>query len=203
MDTPTTDPDTDQQITNLSLKLSEIVQRNTPSAVIGKMESLRTSHKEQEQAQQLEQIIYDLLDDKNELRGIAEAYKEKFVAQRISEEEITYITDSLMPLLRELLEKTSSDENQSAASLQQGLDILAPLLSVQMLTVLQLMGFSFKQAIGEPLTLLLRQFITSKAPIDQQTNAEYSKLMMAFNVELAKIAQNEGAAEKWERWRVK
>ena len=73
------------------------------------------------------------------------------------------------------------------------------LLSVEMLTVLQLVGFNFKQAIGEPLTLLLQRLITSQTPTNRQSELEQQKLVLAFNVELAKIAQNQDATERWER----
>jgi hypothetical protein len=38
------------------------------------------------------------------------------------------------------------------------------LVSTEMLTVLQLFGFNFKTAIGEPLTLSLQRLILSKVP---------------------------------------
>lgn len=199
------DPHTTQEITDLGVRLSEAALRNGASSVIDKLKAIRTSHKEKEQVQQLEEIIYDLIDDKNDLREIAEAYKAKFVAQQISQEEIAYITDSLIPVLKELIEKAPNDENDAtaAANIEQVIDFLEPLLSVKMLTVLQLVGFNFKQAIGEPLTFLLQRYITSKAPADPQSKADHDKLAMAFNLEVAKIAQDQGAAERWERWRAK
>jgi hypothetical protein len=151
--------------------------------------------------EELEEIVYDLIDDKNELKRIADAYQEKFVAQQISQEEIEYITKSIIPVLKKLIDQASSDENSAlaAANMEKTLDVLTPLLSVQTLTVLQLLGFNFKQAIGEPLTLLLQKFITSKAPADPQSTFEHNKLMMAFNLEVAKIAQDEDATGRWER----
>jgi hypothetical protein len=43
------------------------------------------------------------------------------------------------------------------------MEIIKPLLSVETLTVLQLLGFNFKQAIGEPLTELVAGLIAAKA----------------------------------------
>lgn len=200
MNTPTLDPHLAQQITDLSIRLGEAALRNTAGAVIDKMRAIRTGHKEKEQVQQLEEIIYDLIDDKNELREIAEAYKEKFVAQQISEEEITYITESIVPLLKKMIEQAAKDGSTAeAANMQKALDVLTPLLSVETLTVLQLVGFNFKQAIGEPLTLLLQKFIASKVPADPQSNAEQAKLISAFNLEMAKVVQDRDATERWLR----
>ena len=83
--------------------------------------------------------------------------------------------------------------------MENAIDSLTPLLSVEMLTVLQLVGFNFKKAIGEPLTLWLQKFITSKVPADPQSNLEYNKLLMTFNVELVKVAQDKDATDRWER----
>jgi hypothetical protein len=138
-----------------------------------------------------------LIADKNELVQIAEAYRQEFVAQQISEDDIEYITESFIPRLEELMRQTTSDAR--AANVQQALDGIKTLLSVEMLTVLQLVGFNFKRAIGEPLTLLLQKAITSQVPQDPQSQLEVNTLNMAFNVELAKIAQNRNATERWER----
>lgn len=101
-------------------------------------------------------------------------------------------------MLKKLIEQTSNDGNSAeAANMEKALDALTPLLSVEMLTVLQLVGFNFKQAIGEPLTLLLQKFITSKVPLDPQSNLEHSKVVMAFNMELLKIAQDQDMSDRW------
>lgn len=195
------DPHTAQDIADLGARLSEATVRNTAGAIRDKVKAIKTNREQRAQIQELEEIIDDLIDDKHELKQIAEAYQEKFVAQQISQEEIEYITQTLIPVLRELVAKTSGDGNTAAnaVSMEKSLDMVESLLSVEMLTVLQLVGFNFKQAIGEPLTLLLQKFILSKAPIEPQSNAEYAKLSMAFNLEVAKIAQDKDATARLER----
>jgi hypothetical protein len=193
------DPHTTQEIADLSLRLGDTVARNTVSAIGDRIKAIKAKRDQRETIQELEEIIYDLIDDKNELKSIIEAYKEKFVAQQISQENIEYITNNLIPVLKELIEASSDENNAAAANMEKTLDVLTSILSVETLTVLQLVGFNFKQAIGEPLTLLLQKFITSKAPVDPQSNAEYNKLMMAFNVEVAKIAQDKDATDRWMR----
>ena len=193
------DPHTAQDIADLGTRLSETMVRNTAGGIRDRIKALKTKREQKEIIQELEEIISDLIDDKNELKQIAEAYKEKFVAQQISQEEIEYITHTVIPVLKELIEASDDGNSAAAANMEKTLDVLTSILSVQTLTVLQLLGFNFKQAIGEPLTLLLQKFITSKAPVDPQSNAEYNKLMMAFNVEVAKMAQDKDATERWER----
>jgi len=201
MNTVHIDPHTAQDIADLGTRLSETMVRNTASAVSDKIKAIKAKRDQRAAIEELEEIVYDLIDDKKELKRIADAYQEKFVAQQISQEEIEYITKSIIPVLKKLIEQASSDENSAlaAANMEKTLDVLTPLLSVQTLTVLQLLGFNFKQAIGEPLTLLLQKFITLKAPAGPQSTFEYNKLMMAFNLEVAKIAQDEDATGRWER----
>ena len=135
---------------------------------------------------------------------IAQAYEQEFVAQQISQEEIEYITKSFIPVLKKLIEQTSSGENSvAAANIENAIDVLTPLLSVEMLTVLQLVGFNFKKAIGEPLTLLLQKFITSKAPADPQSELERTELALKYNTEALKVAQDKEASDRLEQLRSK
>lgn len=195
------DPHMTQGLEDLTIRLGEAVARNTAGVLHDKIKAIKTNRNQKAQIQELEDIIDDLIDDKKELREIAKAYQEKFVAQQISQEEIKYITDTVIPLLRKLVESDKNSAAANARDIKQTLDILESLLSVEMLTVLQLVGFNFKQAIGEPLTLLLQRLITSQTPTNRQSELEQQKLVLAFNVELAKIAQNQDATERWERLR--
>lgn len=192
------DPQVAQQITDLGIQLGETVVRNTAGAIADRIQTAKAKRDAQETINELIEIINSLISDKNELVQIAEAYKQEFVAQQISKEDIEYITNSFIPVLKKLIEQTSTDEN-SATNLEKTIDALTPLLSVEMLTVLQLVGFNFKKAIGEPLTLLLQKYITSKVPADPQSNLENNKLFMAFNIELMKVAQDKDATDRWER----
>jgi hypothetical protein len=200
MDTMNVDPQVAQQIADLGVRLGEAGIRNTAGVVYDKIRTVKAKNNAQETIHELEEIISNLIFDKDELIGIAQTYKQEFVAQQISKEDIEYITSSFIPVLKNLIEQTSSGENSAAAAnIEKAIDVLTPLLSVEMLTVLQLVGFNFKKAIGEPLTLLLQKFITSKVPVEPQSTAEYNKLVMTFNIELLKVAQDQDATDRWER----
>ncbi len=196
MDTMNVDP----QIAALGIRLGEAVLRNTVSAISNKIQTVKAKKNDKETINELEEIINELQADKIELTQIAQAYEQEFVAQQISQEEIEYITKSFIPVLKKLIEQTSSGENSAAAAnIEEAIDVLTPLLSVETLTVLQLLGFNFKKAIGEPLTLLLQKFITSKVPVDPQSNLELNKLALIYNTEALKVAQDEDATVRWER----
>jgi len=200
MDTMNVDP----QVAELGARLTETAIRNTAGAIANKIQALKAKRDDQATINELVEIINSLIADKNELVQIAQAYEQEFVAQQISQEEIEYITKSFIPVLKEFIKQTSSGENAAeAANIAMAIDSLTPLLSVEILTVLQLVGFNFKKAIGEPLTLLLQKFIASKIPADPQSSFELNKLALTYNTEALKVAQDKDASERWEQMKAK
>ncbi len=194
-------PNIDATNAQLGIQLTEVVVRNAAPMIFDRIRAIKSKKSDQEKISELEQIIYNLIDDKSELATIAQAYKEQLVAQQISDDDITYIVDTVVPALKELVEKTQTGNAEAARQLDEGIDLLTPLLSAEMLTVLQLVGFNFKKAIGEPLTFLLQKFIASKMPVNPRDDAEFRRVEAEFSVELAKIAQNKAATDRWERLR--
>lgn len=85
------------------------------------------------------------------------------MAQRLSSEDVEYIIGSVVPVLERLV-----DESGDETAVQKMMDLLQPVLSVETLTVLQLVGVNFKRAIGEPPTEVLHQRIMLLAKGTQQ-----------------------------------
>lgn len=193
--------DIDKQVAELGTKLAEVLVRNTASAISTRVQAAKAKKNDKETIQELEEIISGLISDKNELVQVAQAYKQEFVAQQIASKDIKYITDKFVPVVKDLLVKSANGDEAKTKEIQKTFDDFTPLLSVETLTVLQLLGFNFKRAIGEPLTLLLQKSITSKVPIDPASNAEYTKLALTYNTELLKVSQDEEASERFERLR--
>ena len=116
-----------------------------------KIRAIKHKQNDKETINALEEIINDLISDKNELVQIAKCYEQEFVAQKISEDDIEYITDKLLPLL---LKIPGIHEQQNA---------LEVILSKETLKILQLLGFNYKEAIGEPLTSVIAHAINALA----------------------------------------
>ena len=55
---------------------------------------------------------------------------------------------------------------------------------------MQLLGFNYKRAIGEPLTVLLQKIIESKIPTDSTMNSKWA-------LALANIALDEAATKRY------
>ena len=96
MDTTNIDP----QIADLGVRLADASIRNTMRAIINRIGTAKTKRDEKETILELEEIISDLVADKNELVRIAQSYEQEFVAQQISKEDIEYITTKFIPVLK-------------------------------------------------------------------------------------------------------
>ncbi|QMT30822.1 hypothetical protein [Alysiella filiformis] len=171
----------EQQLIDLGIRLAEALAKNTASAVATKIKLIKTKEDDKERINELEEIIQELISDKNELTQIAQAYQQELSAQKISEAELNYITESFIPKLQEFIQ--ASGNNQE---LMNAMSILAPLVSKETLTIFQLLGFNFKKAIGEPLTEVVQQMILTKLP----PNAEMQKMQLEVQLETVKALRN-------------
>lgn len=121
----------------LTTNLAEAAARNGASFISNKIKSIKAKKNDKETISELEEIISDLLNDKAEIQRIAQAYEQELVSQKITENDIKYITENLLPIFSEFLPEQVDGE------------LIKKLLSVETLTIMQLIGFNYKKAIGE------------------------------------------------------
>ncbi len=160
----------DPVLHELSVQLGEVAARNAAGAVLDRITAAKARKKNEETINALEEIVSDLLADKQELTLIAQALDDQLVAQRLSEEDITYITDNLLPVVEQLT--AVSGRAGDGGDLR---DVVGPLLSKETLTILQLIGFNFREAIGAPLTDLVAQYIKVRGPGQRGSKAPRAK----------------------------
>jgi hypothetical protein len=151
--------DISPEVQQLAATLAAAVARNSAQLVTDKVRALRSGKKADETIAGLEQIISELIDDKAELTRIAQAYQSELVAQRLTPGDVTYIADTVLPILKKLAETRGGSEG---AAFEKTIEDVRPLLSAETATVLQLLGFNFRRAIGEPLTTLSESAILSR-----------------------------------------
>lgn len=145
------------QLVDLGLQLTASAARNTAAAVSDKISSMRASKSAADQVAALEEIVSDLIADKNELTRIAQSYQQELVAQQLTPGDVHYIAETVVPLIEQVVD--GMGEGIDAEKIKQQIQALKPLLSVETVNVLQLIGFNFRQAIGAPLTRRLRDVI--------------------------------------------
>jgi hypothetical protein len=98
------------QLTNLGLQLAASAARNSASAITDKISAMRASKSDIDRVAALEQIVSDLLADKNELTRIAQAYQQELVAQQLTPGDVRYITDAVVPLLEQFADGMDNAE---------------------------------------------------------------------------------------------
>ncbi len=186
----------DPQLQALAAQLADTAIRNTAGSIADRIGAAKARKKDQETIAELEEIVYGLLSDKSELVQIAQAYEQELVAQRISTVDIEYISTNFVPLLQRLIKSAADNNSQDGAVEQEIIDLIQPLLSVETVTVLQLIGFNFRKAIGEPLTELVSKLILSKIQADPALELEIQRLNLVRETAYLEIAQNPEAHER-------
>lgn len=183
----------DPQVADLTVRLTEVAVRNTATVIAERIQAAKAKRKDSDVIAEMEEIISSLITDKNEITQIAQALEEKLVAQRISETEINYVTSNLIPLVEKLAEASAEDGDTST---QDSIELFKPILSEETLTILQVLGFNFKQAIGEPLTELLRGYILAQVP--QKPSADAAVVNQQQTLELLRLAQDSEAFARFQ-----
>jgi hypothetical protein len=181
----------DPELTAMLANLGEIAARNTAGTVNTRIRTVRAQKQHEQTVGELEDIVNELLEDRGELLRIARALEEELVAQRISPEEIEYITGQLIPTVETLMQLAGQDEGPAS----EALDAIKTLVSTEMLTVLQLFGFNFKAAIGEPLTVAVQRLILSKVPAPEDAIAR-GQLQLKHETALFEVIKDPDAAQR-------
>ena len=175
------DDATTKLVAETAVKLADSAVRNTAGIVTDKITKIKAKRDDKQTIRELEDIVNELLEDKSELIRIAKTYEQELVSQKITEKDIKYITDNVLPLLEKFV----------PANQKETVDQIKSVISVETLTIMQLLGFNYKRAIGEPLTALLQKTIESKIPANSTTN---QKMQLAI-IELVKDPE---AAKRYE-----
>ena len=177
------------EMITLGTELASIAGRKSVEAIFDKIRTVKKKGDKDEIISNLEDIINYLISYKNRLIQISQAYEENLITQKITQEEIDYITNSIIPLLEEFLKQSSQDDSRK---IQDGINAIKPILSKEIFNIMQILGFNFKEAIGEPLTELLAAFIRTKINTTERS-LEIQMLAQQREVEYLKICQDKKA----------
>lgn len=180
----------------LGKSLTELAVKGTATAVSSKIKAIKEEKNVEKIRSTYDEIINELLIEREEAVRIAQAYKSELEKVVISEEDMQHLHNTVERIL-EIIEKS-----QIAAAEQLGVEAvqtvkaqvesyaqIKELISVDTLKTMQLLGFNYKAAIGEPLTLMLKNFILSKVTEADALNA----LMKIVTPEMVAILKDEKA----------
>lgn len=182
------------ELLQASTQLGKYVTQQSTMAIRDKIRVFKESKNDKELVNVLEESVQQLLAEKNDLIQIAQVYDEQIVAQKISEEDIEYITKNIIPLLERLLDE--GDDPEKAQQNRQNLETFKPLLSKETFNIFQLLGFNYKRALGEPLTELVNGLITSQQPNSRDSSLELQKLQHEHEIQYFKMINDEKAYQR-------
>lgn len=148
----------DPVVATLGTQLAEVAFRNAATSVADRIAAVKVRKDDRATIQLLEELVNELVADKAELTRIAQAYQQEVAAKQISPKDIKYISENLRPLLHKVAELSPGGASDAEAIL----DVIQPFLSAETLTVAQLLGFNVREAVGEPMTAVVRDLINTK-----------------------------------------
>ncbi len=135
-------------ITNMQITLNELAAKGTTTAVHSKIQSVKLEKNMEIVRNTYDEIINQILSEREEAVTIAQAYKEELDKVVISDEDIKHLHNTVSKILEIL--KLMTPDNKNLDSVEK----LKELISIDTLKTMQLLGFNYKRAIGEPLTSL-------------------------------------------------
>ncbi len=141
-------------LAEMGTNLTSLAVKGTATAIHSKIESLKKEKNTDAMRNTYDEIISQLLSEREEAIRIAQAYKEELEKVVISDEDINHLHNTVERLLE--IFKKMSPQAENIDSLEQ----LKELISVDTLKTMQLLGFNYKAAIGEPLTKLCADAIS-------------------------------------------
>ena len=140
-------------LVEMGTALTTLAVKGTATAIHGKIESVKNEKSAETLRSTYDEIVNQLLSEREESIRIAQAYKEELDKVEINDEDIEHLHNTVGTVLEIL--KSMSSEPEKMDSLEQ----LKELISVDTLKTMQLLGFNYKAAIGEPLTKLCAEAI--------------------------------------------
>ncbi len=143
-------------LTEIGTNLTNLAVKGTVSAVSNKIKAIKLEKDAETIKNKYDEIINELLSEREEAIRIAQVYKSELEKYVISDEDIQHLHNTVGRVL-EILKKMSP--NTPLETYEQ----FKELISVDTLKSMQLLGFNYKAAIGEPLTQLCSNAILSKS----------------------------------------
>lgn len=136
-----------QPLVEMGLSLTELAVKGTATKINNKIKSSKNEKNIENLRTMYDEIINEILQEREEAIRIAQTYKSELDKIIISDDDIEHLQNTVSQVLDII--KALSPETPTAP-----FETLKSLISVDTLKTLQLLGFNYKVAIGEPLTAL-------------------------------------------------
>ena len=139
---------------DLAVQLSTLAVKGTATAVTTKIKAAKEIKDNEKLRNVYDEMVNELLNERDEAVRIAQAYKSELDRIIISDDDIQHLESTVSNVL-EIVRGFSPDMPVDA------FEQFKSLISVDTLKTMQLLGFNYKAAIGEPLTNICADAIRS------------------------------------------
>lgn len=181
----------------LATQLAALIGNETVTAVNSKIAAMKTEKDIGKVKQNYENILNGLLNERAEALRIAQAYRDELEKVEISDEDIEHLhntVERLIEIIKNfLIKQNNGEDNQEIQEQISSFEQIKELINVDTLKTMQLLGFNYKQAIGDPLTMILRNFILSKVPTSDNTEVIHKMI----TPEMVEILKNKSAYDNF------
>lgn len=158
----------DPALMDMGMSLATLAVKGTVTAVNSKIQSMQSEKNLEKVRNAYDEIINGLLSEREEAIRIAQAYKTELDRIVISDEDIQHLHNTVSRIIEivksyQLLSAMSKgdDEVKKVKKQVENYEQLKELISVDTLKTMQLLGFNYKAAIGDPLTQICANAIIS------------------------------------------
>ncbi|HBC30470.1 MAG TPA: hypothetical protein DC024_04385 [Clostridiales bacterium] len=144
-------------LTEMGISLTQLAVKGTVTAINSKIKTIKIEKDVEKVKTKYDELINELLAEREEAIRIAQVYKSEIEKYEISDSDIVHLNNTVSRVLE--LVKTF-DPNLDASLFEN----IRGLINADTLKAMQLLGFNYKAAIGDPLTELCANAILSKSP---------------------------------------
>lgn len=157
-----------QPLVDMGISLTELAVKGTASAVNKKIRAAKEIKDVEKLRTTYDELVNEVLQEREEAVRIAQAYKSELERIVISDEDIEHLHNTVSRILEivksfQLASAMLKGEDELAKVEKQvaSYEQIKALISVDTLKTMQLLGFNYKAAIGEPLTQICADAISN------------------------------------------
>lgn len=157
-----------EALVEMGISLGQLAAKGTASAVSKKIRAIKNEKDAEKLRTTYDELINEVLQEREEAVRIAQTYKAELDRIVISDEDIVHLHNTVERLLEFVklsqLAKAAGKPQEEVDKIKAQVasyEQLKELISVDTLKTMQLLGFNYKAAIGDPLTNICANAITS------------------------------------------
>lgn len=174
-------------IAEIGVSLTTLALKGTATTINAKIKAIKDEKNAEKIRNTYDEIINELLSEREEAIRIAQTYKAELDRIVISDEDIEHLHKTVSRILEivKVFQLASAlgkgdEEIQKINTQVDSYEQIKELISVDTLKTMQLLGFNYKSAIGEPLTNICAKAIStlgsrSENPINKNTGKNVNK----------------------------